>query len=213
MIDLADLERPIPDDDVSEGAFTANDRIFRAAPEVQEWLFESFINDDAPLCNHDHWHLRLAHIGVLWTNIEAKRNQIGIAGMAEKPMPQGNKWAMERQKWQFQRWFAKVPDFIITLSAPYAAQCSNAQFCALVEHELYHCSFERTKFGSPKFTKDGKPKFAILGHDVEEFVGIVARYGAGNASGATARLVQAAGRAPSVIEAEIEAICSCGATI
>ena len=211
MIELSELERPLADDDVAQECFTPDDRIFRPAPEVFEWMKSSFINDDAALCNPDHWHLRLANIGVLWTNVEAKRNQIGIAGMAEKPMPQGNKWAMERQKHQFQRWFGTVPDFIITLSAPYAARCSDAQFCALVEHELYHCAFERGKFGGPKFGKDGRPKYAILGHDVEEFVGIVARYGAGNASGATARLVEAAGRTPIITDAQIEAVCSCGA--
>lgn len=32
--------------------------------------------------------------------------------------------------------------------------------------------------GAPKFTKEGMPKLEMRGHDVEEFVGVVRRYGA-----------------------------------
>ena len=36
------------------------------------------------------------------------------------------------------QWFGRVPAFLITLAADYCAECSDAEFCALVEHELYH---------------------------------------------------------------------------
>lgn len=34
--------------------------------------------------------------------------------------------------------FGRVPTYIITLAADYCSQCSDADFCALVEHDLYH---------------------------------------------------------------------------
>ncbi len=74
-------------------------------------------------------------------------------------------------------WFGCVPRFIITLAADYCSQCSDLEFCALVEHELYHIAQALDEFGSPKFNKEGAPVLRLRGHDVEEFVGVVRRYG------------------------------------
>lgn len=86
-------------------------------------------------------------------------------------------WQKTRQEQQMREWFGYVPDFIITLAVAYCVQCSDAEFCALVEHELYHIGQAKGEFGAPKFTKEGLPKLALRGHDVEEFVGVVKRYG------------------------------------
>ena len=86
-----------------------------------------------------------------------------------------------------------MPAFIITLDASYCAQCSDADWCALVEHELYHITQALDDFGAPRFGKDGKPKLRIRGHDVEEFVGVVKRYGP---SVEVKRLVDAANAGP-----------------
>jgi len=45
------------------------------------------------------------------------------------------------------------PGFILTFDASYASICSDAQWCALCEHELSHCGVEREPFGAPKFKK------------------------------------------------------------
>ena len=82
---------------------------------------------------------------------------------------------MEQQMFD---WFGCVPAYIITLAADYCAQCSDADFCALVEHELYHIAQAKDQYGAPKFTQEGLPKLEMRGHDVEEFVGVVRRYGA-----------------------------------
>ena len=79
---------------------------------------------------------------------------------------------------QQELWRIDVPAFIITLAADYCAQCSDTDFCALVEHELYHIAHAMDKYGQPAFTKDGAPKLEMRSHDVEEFVGVVRRYGA-----------------------------------
>jgi len=78
-------------------------------------------------------------------------------------------------------------------------------FCALVEHELYHCGQKLDVHGMPKFGQDGMPQFAIRGHDVEEFVGVVARYGA-DAAGVS-EMVEAAKHRPSVGLASIAGAC------
>ncbi len=36
---------------------------------------------------------------------------------------------------QMNQWFGRIPKFISTLAADYCSQCSDIEFCALVEHE------------------------------------------------------------------------------
>lgn len=173
-----------------------------------------FIGEDAEQRNEDHDHLEFASIGWLWTDEENTRKQRRIAGEAElvRPPTSMGKWGRARYFHQIHGWFGCEPDFIITLYAPYAGRCDDASFCALVEHELYHCGQERDEFGAPKFVQStGLPKYAILGHDVEEFVGVVRRYGVGAAAGKTAALVDAANRAPEIEQASVVAMCgTCG---
>lgn len=85
-------------------------------------------------------------------------------------------------------------------------ECSDAEFCALIEHELYHASQERDAFGAPKFSKStGKPVFTLRGHDIEEFVGVVRRYGA-EATHVKA-LVDAANAGPEIANVRISQAC------
>lgn len=75
-------------------------------------------------------------------------------------------------------WFGDIPDFLVTLDACFCSGASDVEFAHLVEHELYHCAQAMDEFGNPKFNRDtGEPKFAMRGHDVEEFIGVVRRYG------------------------------------
>lgn len=76
-------------------------------------------------------------------------------------------------------WFGMtLPSWIITLSAGYCSVCTDREFCALVDHELYHISQALDEFESPKFHRDsGLPMLTMKGHDVEEFNGVVRRYG------------------------------------
>ncbi len=83
-------------------------------------------------------------------------------------------------------------------------QTGGLSWCAVSEHELYHCAQARTKYGAPRFIK-GKPVFSIRGHDVEEFVGVVQRYGAVGTG--VADLAAAAGRAPEIGRAGVAAVC------
>ena len=134
----------------ADGAITALP--FEPAPELLAWARETFIEEDAPLLNEDHAHLREASLGFLWTSVPNARGGNGIVGQAEIPSIQGGKWARARFFQQVEGWFGLVPDFLITLDAGFADQASDATFCALVEHELYHCGQQVTAWGEPTGT-------------------------------------------------------------
>lgn len=170
-----------------------------------------FIDEDGPLTNEENAHLREARLGFLWCALPNARHGNPVVGQAELPTIQGGRWARSRFEQQVEGWFGEIPDFLITIHADYANQASDAAFCALIEHELLHCGQERDVFGAPKFTRDGRPKLGIRGHDVEEFVSVVARYGVGAAAGRTAALVEAANAGPTIAAADIAGCCgTCG---
>jgi hypothetical protein len=181
---------------------------FVPAPDLLEWATSTFIAQGAPLENPEHAHLQFATIGVLWTNTPNSRHGRGIVGQAEfKPPNIIGRWAKARAQAQLAGWFgAGDLDFLLTFDALYADRCSDAEFCALVEHELCHCGQAKDEFGAPKFsTQTGVPIFAMRGHDIEQFTSVVARYGA-DAAGVRA-LIDAAERGPSLDTAAISACC------
>jgi hypothetical protein len=151
---------------------------FAPAPEVAKWAMATFVLDGAPLQNPDHAHLALANIEVMWTTVANIRQMRQVAGQMRTPFSQGDKWVKALYEFNLRQMFGDVPDFIMTLDAVIASQMSNTQFCALVEHELYHAAQKVDRFGSPRFSEDGEPQFAIRGHDIEQFKGVRRRYGA-----------------------------------
>ncbi|MEG2433448.1 MAG: putative metallopeptidase, partial [Acinetobacter sp.] len=51
---------------------------------------------------------------------------------------------------------------------------SDHDFCALIEHELYHIGVERDQDDEIIYSDNtGLPKHYLAGHDVEEFYGVV----------------------------------------
>jgi hypothetical protein len=181
--------------------------LFGPAPEVRDWIFATFFNPKSIFLNEAHEHLLDAQIGVLWTNMPRMKGGKDIAGTAELPSLQGNAWTRGRQIVQLKQWFGELPDFIITLYGPYFHETDDASFCAGVEHEIYHCGQAIDQYGSPRFTREGKPVFAIISHTAEEFDGIVARYGVGAAASGVASLVAAAGRKPLISGRAIKTLC------
>jgi hypothetical protein len=198
------MDRPQPPDSL----FDAPNGIFVPAPQFIAWATDTFILPGAPLWNEEHAHLQFADLGALWTNVGNGRHGNRIVGQCEVGRPQAmGKWAKARAEMQVRSWFGCIPDFIITIDAAYARECEDATFCSLTEHELLHAGQEKDGFGAPKFRRDGSPAFAIRGHDVEDFVSIVDRYGVGAAAGRTADLVAAAARDPCVAPANIAHAC------
>lgn len=202
---LSSLCRPQPSAELLEGL----DERFVPDSGLAEWIYASFINEDARLWNEEHAHLQQARIACLWTNVENRRRMRKIAGTAEISQAQGGAWAKGKHDQQIIEWFGYKPDFLLTFYAPYCADdvIDDATWCALVEHELYHCAQAIDKYGAPKFDQDDQPVWAIRGHDVEEFVGVVARYGVGPASSGVGALVEAARSTPLIAEAAIADVC------
>ena len=148
------------------------------APEVWDWLQAEILADTGSIHNEDHAHLIDADIRVMWASAAFSKKGRTVVGQAEQVAFRAGGWQKARMEQQMMDWFGDVPAYIITLAADYCSQCSDADFCALVEHELYHIAQAKDQYGALKFTQEGSPKLEMRGHDVEEFVGVVRRYGA-----------------------------------
>jgi len=181
--------------------------MFAPAPELLAWATRTFIEPDAPLHNEDHLHLLAARIGMLWTSVANSRSGRSIVGQCEFKPPGGTmgKWARARAQSQILGWFGEMPDFLLTFDAQYASACSDAEFMALLEHELYHAGQARDEFGAPAFSRDGMPLFAPRAHDVEEFIGVVRRYGADAAH--VQAMIEAAEQGTEIAAARIGGAC------
>ena len=200
------IERPAVPEDLATPQEVELGGAFRPAPEVEEWLRCQLILETGDLHNPEHAHLEDAVIGCLWTNVPASRKQRAILATAELPTPGGDPWTIARRDERFLEWFGAVPDFLLTFYAPYCAEATDRQFAALVEHELYHGAQRLDAYGMPQFDRQtGLPRFEVRGHDVEEFVGVVRRYGAANPG--VQNLVKAANADPEVGEASIAQAC------
>lgn len=163
------------------------------AEGVSDWVQSEILASDGSIHNPEHGHLIDADLVFLWAPGGFTKAMKAVIGQAEEVMIRAGGWQKGRQEQQFYEWFGRVPAFMITLDASYCTQCTDAEWCALVEHELYHVAQALDEFGAPRFGKEGRPKLKIRGHDVEEFVGVVRRYGP---SVDVKRLVDAATASP-----------------
>ena len=76
----------------------------------------------------------------------------------------------------------------------------------MLDHELYHFAQATDRFGAPRFNEaTGRPRFCIKRHDVEEFVGVVRRFGVLGES--MTSLMIAASEAPEVAPAKLAQSC------
>lgn len=186
------------------------DNVFLPAPELERWVKATFLNEDSKLFNEDHLHLRFAKIGYLWTNAKNTKQMKTVVGTMEIPKPPtiSNAWQKARYYQQIRDWFGTDKlDFLMTLDARYLNNVPNIDFCATIDHKLYHGGQKLDAFGAPMFTKQGKPKYALLGHDLEEFVGIWRRYGYEAGAGDSIAFAEALKEKPTIGKAEIKAGC------
>jgi len=203
------MKRPIPPENLGRliGDYPVN---VMPGLDIPLWVKETFLSPDSKLFNNDHYHLldgmELGQVGFLWSVGGYTKQMRTIIGLTEKIAFRAGYWQKIRYEQQMHEWFGlNYPEFIITLDADYCAQCSDLEFCALVEHELYHVGHELDQFGAPKFHKDsGLPSLTIRGHDVEEFIGVVERYGP---SSEVARLIDAANAKPKIARVDIARAC------
>lgn len=205
------LARPRPPAElVSMEGLIASDW-FVPAPDLLEWVRSAYLDDSGALFTEEHAHLEVATIGCLWTNAENTRHGRRIVGQAEMPersIGRSGKWQKARGMQQLEEWFGEVPSFVLTFDAVYAEQVDDASFCSLVDHELFHCAQAEDEFGQPRFKKsDGRPMWTIRGHDVEEFTGVVRRFGIQAAGKGATEMVIAAAKQPEIATARVAQAC------
>ena len=139
------------------------------------------------------------------------RRRAQRGGRDELPASAGersNKWARGRVEFELEQWFRDIPDFLLTFDALYANDVDDATFCSLVDHELFHCAQATDEFHMPKFNKvTGDPSYCIRGHDIEEFVGVVRRFGIQAAAGEAVEFVIAASQKPEIASAALAQAC------
>lgn len=175
-----------------------------SANEVLEWISRQILSDTGSIHNPDHGHLIEADLCFMWASGSFSKKGRYVLGQAEQVILRAGGWQKARMEQQLYEWFGHKPDFIITLAADFCSQCTDLEFCALIEHELYHIAQETDEFGAPKFTRDGQPKLCMRGHDVEEFVGVVRRYGA---SADVQEIIDAASQPTEVAKINIARAC------
>jgi hypothetical protein len=180
--------------------------------ELVAWIRRHWLEEGGAFFNEDHAHLLPASIGAVWTNVSHRSRQLWVLAEARQPSVQTGPWGRARHDQQLREWFGEVPDFLLTFYAPTLGTLGGREFCAIVEHELYHCAQATTDLGAPRFHRDsGLPIYAIRGHDVEEFVGVVRRWGA---SKPVRDLVAAAASAPTIEDPAIVGACgTCAAPL
>jgi len=199
-VETSRMNRPLPTIDLLDSVWLT----LQPASDVWGWIQREILAETGSIHNEDHAHLIDANIGVLWASSGFTKKGRVVLGQAEQVMFRAGGWQKARQEQQIRDWFGDVPEYLITLAADYCAQCTDAEFCALVEHELYHIAQATDQYGAPKFTQEGLPKLQMRGHDVEEFVGVVRRYGAGED---VQQLIEAASRPPEVAKINISRAC------
>lgn len=181
---------------------------FEPAQELKEWILNTFIDDEGALHNPDHAHISPWDddlFKVLWaSNAFIKADKV-VLGQTEKFAPMAGGWRKLRQEKQMLDWFGCIPDFVITIDAQYASQASDTDFCALIEHELYHLGAKRDEDGNYLISPStGEYKYYLRPHDVEEFYGVVQRYGA---SESVQKMVDLANDGPTIRKANIAHAC------
>ena len=181
---------------------------FEAAPELKEWILKTFIDEDGELHNPDHMHISPWDddlFMVLWASSGFKKSEKIVLGQTEKFAPMAGGWRKMRQEKQMIDWFGCVPNFIITIDAWFAHNASDTDFCALIEHELYHVGAKKDEDGNYLVSQStGEYKYYLRPHDVEEFHGVVQRYGA---SPDVQKMVELVNDGPAVGKAKIAHAC------
>ena len=176
--------------------------------EVKKWIEQTFLDKESKLYNPDHEHLSYfdeTFLAVLWASSGFAKGGRFVLGQCERVAFRAGGWQKARQEKQMRDWFGFIPTYLITLDAKYSSEASDIDFCALVEHELYHIGVKRDEEGEMLFSDmTGEPKHYLRGHDVEEFFGVVERYGANES---VMKMAELANNAPTVSKANIAQAC------
>ncbi|MCB8013380.1 hypothetical protein I7X33_08345 [Klebsiella pneumoniae] len=201
-----DNRRPYPPVNFTGENWLPYTRLIPAA-EIGEWVNQNILSEEGRIHNPDHAHLLDADVAFMWASGSFAKSGRIVLGQCEQVMMRAGGWQKSRMEQQMHEWFGRIPKFIITLAADYCEQCNDLEFCALVEHELFHIAQKVDEYGAPKFTKEGLPVLTLRDHDVNEFIGVVERYGAGAPDSNINKMIKAAQSGPTVSAVNIARSC------
>ena len=203
--------RPFPPTDLIDQAEEEEAIRLEPAVDLKEWVVSNFLTIGGHLYNPDHDHIaELLHdneefLAFAWASSAAVAKKRMVLGQCEKVMFNVGGLKKARQEQQMRDWFSFVPQYLITIDASFCEEASDNDFCALIEHELYHIGVERDEDGeAPYSDMTGLPKHYLASHDVEEFYGVVRRWGANES---VKRLVEITKQAPFVSDFNVSACC------
>lgn len=203
--------RPFPPIELLEQAEAEEALRLAPAQDLKEWVVKNFLTIGGPLHNPDHDLIaELLHdsdefLAFAWASSAYKSKQSAVLGQCEKVMFNVGGWRKARQEQQMRDWFGFVPTYLITIDASFCDEANDNEFCALLEHELYHIGVLKDDDGEIIYSDHtGLPKHYLAGHDVEEFIGVVKRWGP---SESVKRLVEVAKNPPFVSERDISKCC------
>ncbi|HYG66356.1 MAG TPA: putative metallopeptidase [Anaeromyxobacteraceae bacterium] len=206
------MPEPLPLPTIPEAASPFAAEAFVPDDALAAWVRDTLIAEGAPLLNRDHAHLDAADLAFLWTQSPCRVRGKVVVGRAHLGEPQGSDdWLKGLKRDHLTRLFGRVPDFYIVLSTGFAMdrlrEGDEGAVLALIEHELYHCAQDHVPGfpGIPRFTADGRPKWRMRPHDVEQFVGVTRRYGPQGP--AERAMAEAAERGPTVARASYAGVC------
>lgn len=206
-----DQIRPFPLTDFIDQADEEEAIRIVPASDLKNWVVANFLTLGGPLHNPDHDHIaEMLHdneefLAFAWASTAYTRAKRMVLGQCEKVMFQQGGWKKARQEQQMRDWFGFVPIYLITIDASFCEKANDNEFCALFEHELYHIGVERDSDGEIIYSDHtGLPKHYLAGHDVEEFIGVVKRWGANDS---VKRLVEIAKNPPFVSDLDISKCC------
>lgn len=206
-----DQIRPFPPTDFIDQADEEEAIRIVPAPDLKNWVVANFLTLGGPLHNPDHDHIaEMLHdndgfLAFAWASTAYTRAKRMVLGQCEKVMFQQGGWKKARQEQQMRDWFGFVPIYLITIDASFCEKANDSEFCALLEHELYHIGVERDGDGEIVYSDHtGLPKHYLAGHDVEEFIGVVKRWGANEN---VKRLIEVAKNPPFVSDLDISKCC------
>jgi len=81
--------------------------------------------------------------------------------------------------WMLEQLLGLSPTYLFVLDAGFWDASDKRLREILMFHEMCHCDQARDAFGTPRFNRlTGEPIWRLIGHDIEEFNAVVARYGA-----------------------------------
>jgi hypothetical protein len=156
----------------------ADEAAYARSPEQADLNPEVYARKLLQLPEHAHLSEGEAIIEWLLKRDEKVKGGRRVLGTAHLPRVQGE--LNPCFEWLLERYFERMPDFLIILDRQWWFGASLLQREILCHHELSHCVHKEGKDGEPLYDENDRPRWGIVDHDVNEFTSVVRRYGAWN---------------------------------